>query len=205
MGYILPWRKLSCKHPDTHFYLAIRAVKGVRPVHRHCVFHQPRWLPHFFSWLIMVCMMVVQWESVNYSHIFLCPPFSHCCVGRCYWRHPWIVTKRHLHGVANSSAYKRGGSGGGGFLACGVNLGNSASWRGQIFQYGKVLFQWAILGVGRLGEKAWKPEREYFKQTSTVCVPVSPAHQSDNQGHFITKALTNSGSIFFHLRRCSNQ
>lgn len=143
--------------------------------------------------------MVVQWESVNYSHIFLCPPFSHCCVGRCYWRHPWIVTKRHLHGVANSSAYKRGGSSGGGFLACGVNLGNSASWRGQIFQYGKVLFQWAILGVGRLGEKAWKPEREYFKQTSTVCVPVSPAHQSDNQGHFITKALTNSGSIFITL------
>lgn len=48
MGYMLPWRELSCKHSDTHFYLAIRAVKGVRPVHRHCVSHQPRWLPHFF-------------------------------------------------------------------------------------------------------------------------------------------------------------
>lgn len=29
--------------------------------------------------------------------------------------------------------------------------------------------------------RAWKPETEYFKQTSTVCVPVSPAHQSDDQ------------------------
>lgn len=47
--------------------------------------------------------------------------------------------------------------------------------------------------------RAWKPETEYFKQTSTVCVPVSPAHQSDDQGHFITKALSNSGSVFITL------
>lgn len=44
--------------------------------------------------------------------------------------------------------------------------------------------------------RAWKPETEYSKQTGTVCVPVSPAHQSDDQGHFITKASSNSGSVF---------
>ena len=42
-------------------------------------------------------------------------------------------------------------------------------------------------------------ETEYFKQTSTVCVPVSPAHPSDNQGHVIARALSNSGSILFTL------
>ena len=48
--------------------------------------------------------MVVQCGSVNYSHIFVCPPFSHFCVGRCYWRHPWPATKRLLHREASSSA-----------------------------------------------------------------------------------------------------
>lgn len=52
-----------------------------------------------------------------------------------------------------------------------------------------------VLGDWERGlPRAWKPETEYFKQTSTVCVPVSPAHPSDNQGHVITRALTNSGS-----------
>ena len=57
-----------------------------------------------------------------------------------------------------------------------------------------------VLGDWERGlPRAWKLEREYFKQTSTVCVPVSPAHQSDNQGHVITRALSYSGSTLITL------
>lgn len=152
--------------------------------------------------------MVVQWESVNYSHIFLCPPFSHCCVGRCYWRHPWIVTKRHLHGVANSSAYKKGWKWWWGILACGVNLVNSASWQGQIFQYGKVLFQWAMLGVGRLGERtaqgleAWNRIFQTDKHRLCSSVTSPPVWQS---GPFHYKGFEQFREHFCHLKRCSNQ
>lgn len=34
----------------------------------------------------------------------------------------------------------------GGSLACGLNLVQTASWQGRIFQYWRVLFQWAKLG-----------------------------------------------------------
>lgn len=52
-----------------------------------------------------------------------------------------------------------------------------------------------VLGDWERGlPRAWKLETECFKQTSTVCVPVSPAHPSDNQGHVITRALSKSGS-----------
>ena len=40
----------------------------------------------------------------------------------------------------------KGGSNGGGSLSCGLNLVQTASWQGWIFQYGRVLFQWAKLG-----------------------------------------------------------
>jgi len=153
--------------------------------------------------------MVVQWESVNYSHIFMCPPFRHCCVGRCYWRHSWMATKRHLHGVANSSAY----SGVdfvvvvGGCLACGLNLVKTASWQGQIFQYGRVSFQWAKLGVGRLGERTaqgleawnWIFQTDKHRLCSSVTSP--PVWQSGPCHHTGTESFREHS---YHLRGCGD-
>ncbi|CAL8342773.1 unnamed protein product [Lota lota] len=54
-----------------------------------------------------------------------------------------------------------------------------------------------VLGDWERGvPRAWKLKTEYFKQTSTVCVPISPAHQSDNRGaHVITRAPGGSALI----------
>jgi len=53
-----------------------------------------------------------------------------------------------------------------------------------------------VLGDWERGlPRAWKLETEYFKQTSTVCVPVSPAHPSDNQGHVITRLWVMQGAL----------
>lgn len=53
-----------------------------------------------------------------------------------------------------------------------------------------------VLGDWERGlPRAWKLETEYFKQTSTVCVPVSPAHPSDNQGHVIKRLWVMQGAL----------
>lgn len=47
-----------------------------------------------------------------------------------------------------------------------------------------------VLGDWERGvPRAWKLKTEYFKQTSTVCVPISPAHQSDNRGPMSSRGL----------------
>lgn len=134
-----------------------RAIRGVRAVHRHCVLHQPGCLPlslHYDS--LMLLMHYIVGKCQLFPHLLV--PSVYSCLCRKMPLTPLMDSHQKTSTycrVASFSVYQRQGSA---VCACvcGLNQIQAASSQGQILQYvsGSLWFQWAMLGVGRLGERS---------------------------------------------------